>query len=113
MGFADLARSDLVVSESTWNTTVTLDEAKAGPFGPAYMYSKTEAEKKTWAWVQEHASSIGFDVVQLLPSSITGRSPQVTFKPDAASPGGIPQVYNALMVDKTAKAVDGYFPFVV
>jgi NADPH-dependent methylglyoxal reductase len=111
LGFAEMSKSDLVISEESWNP-VTFEEAKNGPFHTAYPYSKTDAEKKTWAWVEQNGSSIGFDVVMLLPSLITGRSPQVNFKP-TVSPGGIGQVYNALLLAKTAEAVDGIFPFIV
>jgi len=112
LGLPELAQSDLVISEESWNST-TFEQAKEGPFIYAYPYAKTDAEKKTWAWVQQNGHSIGFDVVMLLPSSITGRSPQVTYNPSGGGPGGIPQTANALLVSKTAAAVDGGFPFVV
>jgi NADPH-dependent methylglyoxal reductase len=112
MDFSQLFNANEVIDASSWNS-MTFEQAKDGPFPNAYMYAKTNAERKTWEWVQENEPGIGFDVVMLLPPSITGRSPQVTFKPSADAPGGIPRLYNALMVGKTAADVDATFPFVM
>jgi NADPH-dependent methylglyoxal reductase len=112
LDFPQLFNSDEVLNESSWNH-ITFDEAKNGPFERAYPYAKTHAERKTWEWMERNKSSAGFDVVMLLPPSITGRSPQVTFKPNADAPGGIPRLYNALMVNQTAESVDATVPFVL
>ncbi|KAF2678606.1 NAD(P)-binding protein [Lentithecium fluviatile CBS 122367] len=110
LDFSHLSKPDMAVNEESWNP-ITFDEAKNGPFRSAYPYSKTNAERKTWEWMKQNESSINFDVVVLLPPSITGRSPQVTFKPSTDGPGGIPRIYNALMMSKTAADVDSSFPF--
>jgi hypothetical protein len=48
----------------------------------------------------------------LLPGNITGRSPQVTFKP-GDGPGGIPRIYHSLMVSKKAEDIEAIFPFLM
>lgn len=98
------------ISNASYNGT-TFEEGKAGPWRNAYMYSKTNAEKKMWAWYEEQGGNegTGFDIVMLLPPMITGRSPQVGYKP-AAGPGGIGRIYHALLKSKTAEDMDTTFP---
>lgn len=70
-----------IITEESYNPT-TYEEGKAGPWREAYMFSKTNAERKTWAWYEENGGveSVGFDIVMLLPPMITGRSPQVSVR---------------------------------
>lgn len=77
---------------------------------PTYQYAKTQAELKAWKWIEENKGGIGFDLVMLLPPSITGRSPQAAYRPSADNPGGIGGVYKALLNRDGGEAVDGAFP---
>ncbi|KAJ4290611.1 hypothetical protein N0V90_010829 [Kalmusia sp. IMI 367209] len=99
------------VTDASYNTT-TFEEAKSGPWRNAYMYSKTNAERNTWAWYEKNGGkeSVGFDVVMLLPPMITGRSPQVGFAPSGDGPGGIPSIYHALLEKRTGEGMDATFP---
>lgn len=99
-----------VLNEEGW-CSATFEVAKEGPFMNAYPYSKTIAERKTWAWMDENKQSVGFDVVMLLPPGITGRSPQVGYTPNEYGPGGIGRIYYALFVGRKAEDLDFMFPF--
>lgn len=107
---SELFNPSITINESTFNP-VTFEEASEGPWRNAYMFSKTNAERKTWEWVEQNKGAIGFDVVMMLPPMICGRSPQVGFKPTAEGPGGIPRIYNALFVSRKVEDVDFTFPF--
>lgn len=69
------------ITEDSYNPT-TYEQGRAGPWREAYMFSKTNAERKTWAWYEENGGveGTGFDIVMLLPPMITGRSPQVSIR---------------------------------
>ncbi|KAL5459607.1 hypothetical protein PMIN06_002749 [Paraphaeosphaeria minitans] len=110
LGPYNLFEPTTTITNASYNTT-TFEEAKAGPWLNAYMFSKTDAERKTWAWHEEQGGQkgTGFDIVMLLPPMITGRSPQVGFKPKSG-PGGIGRVYQALFENKTAEDMDSIFP---
>lgn len=98
------------ITDASYNS-ITFEEAKGGPWRNAYMFSKTNAEKKMWAWYEEQGKQegTGFDIVMLLPPMITGRSPQVGFKP-GHGPGGIGRVYHALCESQTVEELDSVFP---
>lgn len=102
---------DTVISAHTYNP-ISLDDARNGPWRNAYMYSKSNAERRMWAWLreQEAGGAVSFDIVMLLPPTITGRSPQVGWRPTTEGMGGIPRAYHALMVEKTAQEMDNFFP---
>ncbi|KAL1606360.1 hypothetical protein SLS60_003762 [Paraconiothyrium brasiliense] len=97
LGPYNLFDPSATITDTSYNST-TFEEAKDGPWRNAYMYSKTNAERETWAWYEESGGKegTGFDIVMLLPPSITGRSPQVGYKP-TAGPGGIGRIYHALL----------------
>ncbi|KAF2646401.1 NAD(P)-binding protein [Massarina eburnea CBS 473.64] len=110
VGRKDLLDPTITITETSFIDT-TLEEAKAGPWVSAYAFAKTAAEKKMWAWLDENTGSAGFDVVMLLPPAITGRSPQVGYKPMMDSPGGIGRVTNALFVGRKGEEADAFFPW--
>ncbi|KAF1971088.1 NAD(P)-binding protein [Bimuria novae-zelandiae CBS 107.79] len=111
LGPKNLFDPSATITDASYNTT-TFEEAKAGPWQNAYMYSKTNAEHKTWAWYEENGGKegTGFDIVMTLPPMITGRSPQVGWKPSGSSPGGIGRIWSALLETKTAADMDATFP---
>jgi NADPH-dependent methylglyoxal reductase len=96
----------LTISSTTYNE-IQIDDG-VDQWVPAYEYAKTDAERKTWAWLKENKDA-GFDVVMLLPPAITGRSPQEGFKPSAENPGGIGGIYKSLL-NGDKDAIDGAFP---
>ncbi|KAF1994355.1 NAD(P)-binding protein [Amniculicola lignicola CBS 123094] len=98
----ELFNPDTLVTAERWNNQ-TLEESLEG-WLPAYAYAKTNGERRTWAWMEEN-KDVDFDVVALLPPAITGRSPQMGYTPKADHPGGIGQVYSALIGTKTADEV--------
>lgn len=100
---------DVTIDESRFNDIPF--EASQDSWLPAYMYSKTNAEKKTWEWVAENKDSIKFDVVMLLPPMITGRSPQGGYKPDPSAPGGIGWIVKTLFTGRVEEEADGVFPY--
>ncbi|KAF2735710.1 NAD(P)-binding protein [Polyplosphaeria fusca] len=78
----DIANAELVIDESRFND-VTLEEAEKS-WPDAYSFAKTQAEIKTWAWMEERKGRVGFDVVMLLPPAIIGRSLQIGDVDDVA-----------------------------
>ncbi|KAJ4356629.1 uncharacterized protein N0V89_004665 [Didymosphaeria variabile] len=110
LGPYNLFDPSATITDVSYNS-MTFEEAKDGPWRNAYMYSKTNAERKTWAWYEENGGKEGtkFDIVMLLPPMITGRSPQVGYKP-SAGPGGIGSIGRALLVSRTAEDMDATFP---
>jgi NADPH-dependent methylglyoxal reductase len=110
LGGYNLFNPAATITDASYNST-TLEEAKAGPWRSAYMYSKTNAERKAWAWYEEQGGKegTGFDIVMLLPPMITGRSPQVGYTP-SNGPGGIGRIYHTLLESKTAEDMDATFP---
>lgn len=111
INYTDVYNPAATITDTSYNTT-TFEEGKAGPWSNAYMYSKTNAEKRTWAWYAENGgkAETGFDVVMLLPPMITGRSPQVGWKPSSNSPGGIGSIHHMLLENRKAEGVDKVFP---
>ena len=105
----DLRNPGVTISEKDYNS-LSFEESKDGPWALAYMFSKTNAEKKMCAWVKENEGSIGFDVVMLLPPSITGRSPQIGYRPTPDGPGGISWVQKRLLFGTDGEVGDSY-PF--
>jgi len=110
INYGTLFDPNTTITPSSYNS-IPFDKAKDGPWSNAYMYSKTNAEHKTWAWLRENASSINFDIIMTLPPMITGRSPQVGYKPNGGSPGGVGRIYTALLETKKAEDMDAIFPF--
>lgn len=98
------------VNEARFND-VSFEAATGSEWSSAYQYSKTNAEKKTWEWVQQNKGAIDFDVVMLLPPSITGRSPQMGYAASPDQAGGIGGLIKALFTKEGAKSVDWQFPF--
>ncbi|KAF2873571.1 hypothetical protein BDV95DRAFT_605065 [Massariosphaeria phaeospora] len=101
----DLANTTPTISDKSYNSVPF--EIAQNSWVLAYQYAKTKAERNMWAWMEENRKEIGFDVVMLLVPSVTGRSPQVGFKPAEAS-GGIGEVYKRLW---KGGDVDEMFPF--
>ena len=89
--FTDLG-SDVTVSPADYNG-IALEDALAHP-GAAYMYAKTAAERKTWAFMEREKP--GFDLVVLLAPSITGRCIQEGFVPTKTALGGMGNIYSAV-----------------
>jgi len=105
----DFFNPNLVISEKNFNP-ITFEEAKNDPLS-AYLFAKTDAEHKTWSWVETNRPD--FDVVMLLPPLIAGRSPQPGYKPIANAPGGNSAVYTALLAGDDVQGVDNILPFVL
>ncbi len=53
------------LTEEDWNT-------ESDPDTDPYLFSKTEAEKAAWSFVQENETKISFDLVTVLPSMVIG-----------------------------------------
>ena len=96
LNLADVA-SGRTITEADYND-IALEDAVGHP-GAAYMYAKTAAERKAWAFMA--AEKPGFDLVVLLAPSVTGRCIQEGFVPSKTALGGMASIYNALFdVDK-------------
>ncbi|KAI4667253.1 uncharacterized protein J4E79_001938 [Alternaria viburni] len=105
----DFFNPNVVISEKNFNP-ITFEEAKNDPLS-AYVFAKTDAEHKTWSWVETNRPD--YDVVMLLPPLIAGRSPQPGYKPIANGPGGNSAVYTALLAGDDVQGVDSILPFVL
>jgi NADPH-dependent methylglyoxal reductase len=89
--FTDLGR-DTTISPADYNS-IALEDSLAHP-GTAYMYAKTSAERKAWAFMEREKP--GFDLVVLLAPSITGRCIQEGFVPAKTALGGMASIYRAV-----------------
>jgi nucleoside-diphosphate-sugar epimerase len=111
MTYLEIFDASLKIDETRYNGVSF--EAATQAWGPAYQFSKTNAEKKTWEWVRENKETIDFDVVMLLPPSITGRSPQMGYTASPDQSGGIGGIIRVLFTKEGAKDVDRAFPFIL
>ena len=63
-GYAD---SNKIYTEQDWNEYSSLTKF---PYG----YSKVEAEKAAWKWMDDNANNISFDLITLCPSFVIGKN---------------------------------------
>lgn len=83
---------DALISEKDWNPIKHEDGVLN--IMNSYFYSKTNAEKKAWAWMEKEKPK--FDLIVLLAPLIIGRSIQHGFIPDKTALGGVPIIYAAI-----------------
>jgi nucleoside-diphosphate-sugar epimerase len=102
--FTDLA-SERTITAADYNG-IKLEESLGHP-GAAYMYAKTAAEQKSWAFMKREKPH--FDLVVLLAPSITGRCIQGGFVPSKTALGGMANIYNAVFDVKEVGFVFPYF----
>ena len=81
-----------VVSEKDYNG-LTHEQGQEN-LANAYMYAKTSAEQKSWAFMESEKPS--FELIFLLAPSIIGRSIQQGFVPSKSHMGGTGGIYRAL-----------------
>ncbi|KAE8448353.1 hypothetical protein EG329_009597 [Mollisiaceae sp. DMI_Dod_QoI] len=109
----DVAK-DQVFGENDYNTIGL--EAARGSLGGAYMYSKTQAEKKGWAFMKEqerNGEELGFDLVTLCAPALTGRCIQEGFVPTKDALGGNGMVYREIF-DRGPDEGEGFmFPYIM
>ena len=96
---------DVVISEKSFN--IITDKGPIMSPAGSYMYAKTAAEKKAWAWME--ANKPKFDLVVLLAPSITGRCIQEGFVPVKSALGGMGDIYRNLFDVKTPGFLFPYF----
>ncbi len=92
MNIPDGLFQDITVSADTFNTS-THEQGLANP-ASAYVYAKTAAEKKAWAFMEKEKPA--FDLVVLLAPSVLGRCIQNGFVPTKTALGGQAGIYRGL-----------------
>lgn len=100
----DLVREG-VISEKNFNNISNEEGLKST--GAAYMYAKTTAEHKSWAFMESVKPS--FDLIVLLAPSITGRCIQQGFVPSKNSLGGMGSLYKSIFDVDTPGFTFPYF----
>jgi len=107
MKIPDHLMSGKTFTEDDYNP-VTHEEAVNDTSGlRGYQYSKANAERKTWAWIETNKPR--FDVVYLLAPAITGRSIQAGFVPDKSARGGNAAIYRELFDRDAPGSMFPYF----
>lgn len=95
---------DITVSAGTYNTST--NEEGLTSAAAAYVYAKTSAERKAWAFMKREKPA--FDLVVLLAPSILGRCIQDGFVPSKRALGGQGAIYRELF---DVEKVGFLFPF--
>jgi nucleoside-diphosphate-sugar epimerase len=83
---------DGFLTERDWNTTTHEEGLQSMP--NAYAYSKTNAEKQAWAFIEREKPD--FQLVVLLAPLIIGKSIQHGYVPTKDSLGGMSNIYRAI-----------------